>query len=94
MKFFYYYLAAISVFAVLLTVYDKHAARKGKWRISESALLCTAALGGSAAMFLTMLLIRHKTKHIKFMAGIPLIILLQIIFAAFVANGILLQKNG
>ncbi len=45
-------------------------------------------------MFLTMLLIRHKTKHIKFMAGIPLIILLQIVFAAFVANGILLQKNG
>ena len=60
MKFFYYYLAAISVFAVLLTVYDKRAARKGKWRISESALLCTAALGGSVAMFLTMLLIRHR----------------------------------
>ena len=77
MKFFYYYLAAISVFAVFLTVYDKRAARKGKWRISESALLCTAALGGSVAMFLTML-----------------IILLQIVFAAFVANGILLQKNG
>ena len=77
MKFFYYYLAAISVFAVFLTVYDKRAARKGKWRISESALLCTAALGGSVAMFLTMLLIRHKTKHIKFMLGIPIIMVFQ-----------------
>jgi uncharacterized membrane protein YsdA (DUF1294 family) len=28
-------------------------------------------------MFLTMLLIRHKTKHKKFMIGIPLIMILQ-----------------
>lgn len=88
MKNFSYYLAAVSLLAILLTVYDKYAARKGKWRISENALLCTAAFGGSAAMFLTMLLIRHKTKHVKFMAGIPLILLIQILFAAFVKNGI------
>jgi uncharacterized membrane protein YsdA (DUF1294 family) len=29
-------------------------------------------------MLLTMLLIRHKTKHLKFMLGIPLIIVAQI----------------
>ena len=30
------------------------------------------------AMLLTMLLIRHKTRHVKFMVGIPVIIILQL----------------
>ena len=34
-------------------------------------------LGGSAAMFVTMLIIRHKTKHPKFMIGIPVIMAVQ-----------------
>ena len=29
-------------------------------------------------MLLTMLLIRHKTRHVKFMVGIPVIIILQL----------------
>jgi uncharacterized membrane protein YsdA (DUF1294 family) len=35
-------------------------------------------LGGSVMMFIVMRIIRHKTRHNKFMLGIPLIILLQI----------------
>jgi len=56
---------------------DKGAAKKHRWRTKESTLLIIAALGGSVAMLLTMLIIRHKTKHAKFMVGIPLIIALQ-----------------
>ena len=88
LKYLFYYIAAVSFLAVILTLYDKRAARKGRWRISENALLCVAAFGGSAAMLLSMLLIRHKTKHVKFMAGLPLILILQVLFAAFVAYGI------
>ena len=88
LKYLFYYLAAVSFLAVILTLYDKRAARKGRWRISENALLCVAAFGGSAAMLLSMLLIRHKTKHVKFMAGLPLILVLQVLFAVFVAYGI------
>lgn len=84
MKLLLYYLLSISLLAVCMTVYDKRAARKGKWRISERALLCTAAFGGSLAMFLTMLLIRHKTKHVCFMLGLPLILVIQLVFSAFV----------
>jgi len=29
-------------------------------------------------MFITMLMIHHKTRHVKFMLGIPLIIVAQI----------------
>ncbi len=72
------YVLIISVVAVCVTVYDKWAAKKRpKERTRESTLLLLSALGGSVAMLLTMLAIRHKTKHIKFMLGIPLIIILQ-----------------
>lgn len=77
------YVLIISLVAVGVTVYDKWAAKKRpKERTRESTLLLLSALGGSVAMLLTMLAIRHKTKHIKFMLGIPLIIILQIALIA------------
>ena len=78
------YLAAISLLAIILTIHDKRAARQRKWRVRESTLLLVAALGGSVAMLMTMRIIRHKTKHAKFMVGIPVIIALQIALAAVV----------
>jgi len=66
------YLAAISLLAVIITIHDKSAARRHKWRVRESTLLFVSALGGSVAMLLTRCFIRHKTKHAKFMIGIPL----------------------
>ena len=78
------YLALISIVAVVLTLRDKSTAEKGKWRIKESTLLLAAALGGAIAMLLTMKGIRHKTKHAKFMIGIPIIIVLQLAVAFFI----------
>jgi len=86
MQYFYVYLAAVSVIAVILTLRDKRAAKKHEWRVKESTLLTVSAIGGSAAMLLTMLTIRHKTKHTKFMAGIPVIIVLQVVIYIFVFN--------
>lgn len=72
------YWAIISLIAVIVTVYDKIAAKKApKHRTPEKTLLLLSALGGSAAMYITMQLIRHKTKHGKFMIGIPVIMVLQ-----------------
>ena len=75
------YLAAISLLVIILTAHDKRAAQQHKWRVRESTLLLIAALGGSAAMWLTMRVIRHKTKHAKFMVGLPVMIALQIALA-------------
>ncbi len=73
------YLLAISVISIIVCIYDKWAAKHAtKNRTRERTLLLLSALGGSIAMFVTMLLIRHKTKHPKFMIGIPLIIIAQI----------------
>ncbi|MCL2370964.1 MAG: DUF1294 domain-containing protein [Firmicutes bacterium] len=75
------WLVLISLVAVFFTRKDKSAAGKGNWRVKESTLLIISALGGSVAMLLTMHAIRHKTKHKKFMWGIPAIIFLQIVVA-------------
>ena len=83
------YLLIISIISVCVTIYDKWAAKKRpKERTRESTLLLLSALGGSVAMLLTMYSIRHKTKHMKFMIGIPLIIAVQV--AAIVALIVLL----
>lgn len=75
---FWLYLAAISFAAAVVTVYDKWAARhRPRHRTRERTLLLLAAAGGSVAMLLMMVLIRHKTRHKKFMVGIPLIIAAQ-----------------
>lgn len=73
------YLIVISIISMIICIYDKVISKKNdvKLRIPEKVLLLFSALGGSVAMFITMLIIRHKTKHVKFMLGIPIIIIIQ-----------------
>jgi uncharacterized membrane protein YsdA (DUF1294 family) len=80
------YIAVISLVSFVVCVYDKKISKKNRveLRIPEKVLLLLSAIGGSVAMFVTMILIRHKTKHVKFMLGIPLIIVLQIAIAVAV----------
>ena len=84
MKFLIIYLILINLIAVIVTVHDKAAAVNGNWRVKERTLLLLSALGGSPAMLLTMLLIRHKTRKAKFMVGIPLIMILQAVIVFLV----------
>ena len=73
------YLLEINVVALILGAVDKIRARTGKWRVPEGTLLLSAALGGAAGLLLTMLLLRHKTKHKKFILGVPAILLIQVL---------------
>lgn len=69
--------AVVSVVSVVLCIIDKNRAKKHGRRIPEAELMLAGALGGALPMLITMLLIRHKTKHVKFMLGLPLEILLH-----------------
>lgn len=71
-------LAVISAIAAVITIYDKAIAGSGRRRVPEQTLFLLALLGGAAAMYVTMLLIRHKTKHKRFMLGLPLIVAIQL----------------
>ena len=68
----------IAVVAVFVTVYDKLAAKRGGPRMPEAWLFLLALAGGAAPMYATMLCIRHKTRHKRFMLGLPAILLVQL----------------
>ena len=81
------YFCLISLIAATVTVADKlRAPDPAKRRVPENTLLLLAALGGSVAMFVTRLMIRHKTRHSKFMIGIPIIILFQAVVLLYVSG--------
>lgn len=84
MKLLILYLLIINAAAFLLMLADKHKARKKLRRIPEATLLGAAAIGGSIGALMGMYLVRHKTKHLKFTVGIPVILALQIILLIFI----------
>ena len=81
MKLLFLYLLIINAIGFLLMLVDKFKARKNLWRIPEATLMGTAALGGSVGVLAGMYTVRHKTKHLKFTLGVPLIIAAQMMFA-------------
>lgn len=81
-----YYLALVSIIGALVCIYDKLAARSGWKRVPERTLFFWALVGGGPGVYLTMLLIRHKTLHRSFMLGIPAIMLLQAAICAGIYN--------
>lgn len=86
MKYFILYLLLINAAAFLLMRIDKQKARKKRWRIPESTLMLTAALGGSIGALAGMYTFRHKTKHLKFTLGIPVILVLQILLVGYLVQ--------
>lgn len=78
------YLLLINALGFGLMLLDKWKAKKNRWRIRESTLMLVAALGGSVGSLAGMYLFRHKTRHLKFTLGIPLILAAQCIAAVLV----------
>ena len=78
------YLIIVNIIGFALFGVDKHKAVRHAWRIKESTLFLAAFIGGSIGCILGMQVFRHKTKHIKFIIGMPVILILQILLAAVV----------
>lgn len=78
------YLLAINLVTFLTYGIDKWKARRKRWRIPESTLLCLAAVGGSIGAWTGMKVWHHKTLHRKFRFGVPAIIVLQVALAAYI----------
>lgn len=80
----YLILANIVAFALMGT--DKRRAQRCRWRIPERTLFLSAILGGSPGAILGMYLFRHKTRHIQFVVGMPVILLVQIVLGAWLVG--------
>ncbi len=72
------YLLIVNALAFVLMLADKRKAQKKLWRIPESTLLLSAAIGGSIGSLAGMYTFRHKTRHLKFTLGVPAILIAQL----------------
>lgn len=73
-----YYIIIVNLVGFFLMYIDKKKSINHKWRIRENTLILVSIIGGSIGCFLGMYTFRHKTKHLKFKVGIPIIILVQV----------------
>lgn len=81
MEYLLAYLVIINAAGFLIMLVDKRKAKKNLWRIPERTIMTIAVSGGSLGVLLGMYTFRHKTKHLKFTIGIPVILAVQIICA-------------
>lgn len=82
-----WYLLFVNIVAFAAYGIDKRKAIKQKWRISEATLLILAAIGGSIGALTGMHVFHHKTRKLKFKAGVPAILLLQAGLLIWLAAG-------
>ena len=73
------YFALVNIIGFALMGIDKRKARKNAFRIPEATLFAMAIIGGSIGSILGMQLFRHKTKHMSFKIGMPVILVFQIV---------------
>ena len=85
-KYFILYLISINLISFIIMYIDKQKAIKRRFRISEKNLFLLSILGGSLGMFIGMHTFRHKTKHLQFTIGVPLIFTLQLILLFTLIN--------
>ncbi|MEH7252070.1 DUF1294 domain-containing protein [Neobacillus niacini] len=62
---------------------DKDRAKKHQYRISENTLWLIALLGGAVGTTVGMKRYRHKTKHLSFKVGFPLLAVAEVILLGY-----------
>ncbi len=77
------YFVLINLISFLAMVLDKYYAKNGKWRIRERTLFLFAFLMGAFGIYAGMRVAHHKTKHLKFRIGIPLVLLENLLILVF-----------
>ena len=77
-RFIFWWMLGWSVIAFAVCGWDKHCARRGRWRVPERVLWGLSIAGGAGGMLLGMGYFRHKTRHPSFVWGVPAVFLVQL----------------
>lgn len=77
------YLVIVNIMGLAVMGIDKAKAIKGAWRIPEKTLFLFSLIGGSIGTWAGMYLFHHKTKHWYFVIGMPAILIIQLVIAAY-----------
>ena len=80
---FFVWLAAINLYGFIICGIDKLKAKHNMYRISEKHLFIICFIGGAFGILLGMNTFRHKTKHLKFTIGVPVLCVLWALILAF-----------
>lgn len=78
------YIAVINIITFIAYGVDKSRAKRHVYRIPERTLIGLAVVGGSVGAYLGMGYFRHKTRHLKFTAGVPLILGAQVVLVVMI----------
>lgn len=71
------YLPAVNLLLFAVMGADKAFARRHRRRVPERTLFTLCLLGGGVGGVLGMLCFRHKTRHVRFVLGFPLILTVE-----------------
>lgn len=82
-RFYLLWLCVMSLVSFLVMGSDKRRAIQGARRVPEAQLFLLALLGGGVGGLLGMYAFRHKTRHLQFVLGFPLIAAVQILGALY-----------
>lgn len=69
----------INLIGFFIMYIDKKKAIKNAYRIPEKNLFFICVIGGSLGILLGMYRFHHKTKHNKFVYGVPILLVANII---------------
>ncbi|MCR4892289.1 MAG: DUF1294 domain-containing protein [Lachnospiraceae bacterium] len=72
------YFAIVNLWGFISMGIDKRRAERNQWRISEFSLFVPAFLGGALGCIIGMYFFHHKTRHMKFVIGMPLILFIYL----------------
>ncbi|MFD1773609.1 DUF1294 domain-containing protein [Paenibacillus rhizophilus] len=75
--------AIINIIGYIVMSEDKDKARGRRERVPEKTLFLLAAIGGALGVMTAMYRRRHKTRHLSFVIGIPVLVLLNVLMYSY-----------
>jgi uncharacterized membrane protein YsdA (DUF1294 family) len=79
LKILILYLVIMNVIGFWSMRDDKRKAKTRSRRTPEATLFTYALLGGSVGSLMGMYICRHKTKHLSFVLGLPIILVFNVL---------------
>ncbi|MGE5653606.1 MAG: DUF1294 domain-containing protein [Bacillota bacterium] len=70
-------IGAVNLYGLGIMGWDKHCARHHRRRVPEKRLWLTALCAGAVGVLAGMMVFRHKTQHLSFVIGVPLLVIFQ-----------------
>lgn len=78
------YCILINLIGIYIMYRDKERAKHRQYRIREATLWRVAVIGGAVGTTIGMYWFRHKTKHMAFRFGFPVLAVLELVLLLFI----------